>query len=133
VSLSSTCIERPILTIVISIAIVVFGIIGFTFLGVREYPNVDPAVITVNTNYAGTNADVIDSQITQRLEEAISGVSGIDEIQHVALLAQLEKLIACALRQKPQYGIHQRRRQHVFKIGIRARKQLAIYVCDFFQ
>jgi len=84
VSLSSTCIERPILTIVISIAIVVFGIIGFTFLGVREYPNVDPAVITVNTNYAGTNADVIDSQITQRLEEAISGVPGIRTLSSVS-------------------------------------------------
>jgi multidrug efflux pump len=84
VSLSSTCIHRPILTIVLSIAIVVFGIIGFTFLGVREYPNVDPAVITVNTNYPGTNADVIDSQITQRLEEAISGVPGIRTLNSVS-------------------------------------------------
>ena len=83
-SLSSTCIQRPILTIVLSIAVVVFGVIGFTFLGVREYPNVDPAVITVNTNYAGTNADVIDSQITQRLEEAISGVPGIRTITSVS-------------------------------------------------
>jgi multidrug efflux pump len=84
VSLSSTCINRPILTIVISIAIIVFGVIGFTFLGVREYPNVDPAVITVNTNYAGTNADIIDSQITQRLEEAISGVPGIRTLSSVS-------------------------------------------------
>jgi len=84
VSLSSTCINRPILTIVISIAIIVFGVIGFTFLGVREYPNVDPAVITVTTNYAGTNADVIDSQITQRLEEAISSVPGIRTLSSVS-------------------------------------------------
>jgi multidrug efflux pump len=84
VSLSTTCIQRPILTIVLSIAIVVFGIIGFTFLGVREYPNVDPAVITVSTNYAGTNADIIDSQITQRLEEAISGVAGIRTLNSVS-------------------------------------------------
>jgi multidrug efflux pump len=84
VSISSTCINRPILTIVISIAIVVFGVIGFTFLGVREYPNVDPAVITVTTNYAGTNADVIDSQVTQRLEEAISGVPGIRTLNSVS-------------------------------------------------
>ena len=68
----------------LSITIVVFGIIGFTFLGVREYPNVDPAVITVTTNYAGTNADVIDSQITQRLEEAISGVPGIRVLNSVS-------------------------------------------------
>jgi multidrug efflux pump len=84
VSLSSTCIQRPVLTIVFSIVIVVFGIIGFTFLGVREYPNVDPAVITVNTNYTGTNADVIDSQITQPLEEDISSVPGIRTISSVS-------------------------------------------------
>ncbi|HEX6790748.1 MAG TPA: efflux RND transporter permease subunit, partial [Candidatus Krumholzibacteria bacterium] len=83
-SLSSTCIHRPILTIVMSIAIVVFGIIGFTFLGVREYPSVDPAVISVSTSYPGTNADVIDSQITQRLEEAISGVPGIRTMSSVS-------------------------------------------------
>lgn len=65
-SLSATCIQRPVLTIVIAITIVIFGIIGFTFLGVREYPNVDPAVITVRTTYTGSNADVIDSHITDR-------------------------------------------------------------------
>jgi multidrug efflux pump len=69
---------------VISIAIVVFGAIGFTFLGVREYPSVDPAVITVSTSYPGTNADVIDSQITQRLEESISGVPGIRTLSSVS-------------------------------------------------
>ncbi len=83
-SLSATCIQRPVLTIVMSIVIVVFGIIGFTFLGVREYPNVDPAVITVNTNYTGTNADIIDSQITQPLEEDISSVPGIRTISSVS-------------------------------------------------
>ena len=83
-SLASTCINRPVLTIVLSIVIVVFGVIGFSFIGVREYPNVDPAVITVNTNYPGTNADVIDSQITQRLEEAISGVPGIRTLNSVS-------------------------------------------------
>ncbi len=83
-SLSSTCIQRPILTIVFSIVIVIFGIIGFTFLGVREYPNVDPAVITVTTNYTGTNADIIDSQITQPLEEDISSVPGIRTLSSVS-------------------------------------------------
>ncbi|HEU4929992.1 MAG TPA: efflux RND transporter permease subunit, partial [Candidatus Krumholzibacteria bacterium] len=83
-SLAATCIKRPVLTIVFSIVIVVFGIIGYTFLGVREYPNVDPAVITVTTNYTGTNADVIDSQITQPLEEDISSVPGIRTISSVS-------------------------------------------------
>lgn len=76
-SLSAISIRRPVLTIVMSGAIVVFGIVGFTYLGVREYPNVDPAVISVNTSYTGASADVIESQITERLEEAISSVPGI--------------------------------------------------------
>jgi multidrug efflux pump len=77
-------IERPVLTIVLSIVIVIFGVIGYTFLGVREYPNVDPAVITVTTNYTGTNADAIDTQITQPLEEDISSVPGIRTISSVS-------------------------------------------------
>ncbi len=83
-SLSAVSIQRPVLTIVLSIVILIFGAIGFTFLGVREYPNVDPAVITVTTNYTGTNADVIDSQITQPLEEDISSVAGIRTISSVS-------------------------------------------------
>ena len=79
-SLSATCIRRPVLTIVLSIIVVLFGVIGFTYLGVREYPNVDPAIITVGTSYTGANADVIESQITERLEEAISSVPGIKAI-----------------------------------------------------
>ena len=83
-SLSTTCIQRPVLTIVLAITIVIFGVIGFTYLGVREYPNVDPAVITVRTEYTGSNADVIDSQITQPLEEDISSVPGIRYMSSVS-------------------------------------------------
>jgi multidrug efflux pump len=72
------------LTIVMSIVIVIFGVIGFTFLGVREYPNVDPAIITVNTSYTGANADVIESQITEPLEESISSVPGIRTVNSVS-------------------------------------------------
>ncbi|QQS36304.1 MAG: efflux RND transporter permease subunit [Ignavibacteriales bacterium] len=76
-SLSSLSIRRPVLAIVMSIVIVVFGILGYTFLGVREYPAVDPPVITVSTAYTGANADVIESQITEPLEESINGIAGI--------------------------------------------------------
>lgn len=79
-SLSATCIQRPVLTWVLAITIVLFGVIGFTYLGVREYPNVDPAVITVDTSYPGANAEVIESQITAILEEDISAVPGIRTI-----------------------------------------------------
>ncbi len=76
-SLSAVSIRRPVMASVFSLAIILFGIIGFFRLGVREYPNVDPAIINVNTGYPGANADVIETQITEPLEEAISSVAGI--------------------------------------------------------
>ena len=56
-SLSTTSINRPVLTIVMNLIIILFGVIGFKYLGVREYPSIDPPIITVRTNYAGANAD----------------------------------------------------------------------------
>ena len=79
-SLSTTSIRRPVLTIVMNILIVVFGVIGYTFLGVREYPSIDPAQISVRTNYTGANADIIESQITEPLEKAINSIDGIKNI-----------------------------------------------------
>lgn len=79
-SLSSVSIKRPVLATVMSIVIVVFGIIGYHFLGVRDFPSIDPPIITVSTTYTGANADVIESQITEPLEKAINGVPGIRNI-----------------------------------------------------
>jgi multidrug efflux pump len=76
-SISSISIQRPVLATVISIVILLFGIIGYTYLGLREYPMVEPPVISVSTNYVGANAEVIESQITEPLEEAINGIAGI--------------------------------------------------------
>ena len=59
-SLSIVSINRPVLAIVMSLVIILFGIIGFSFLGVREFPSVDPPVVTVYTSYVGANADVIE-------------------------------------------------------------------------
>lgn len=83
-SLSSVSIRRPVLAIVMSITIVVFGFIGYTYLGVREFPSVDPPVITVSTNYIGANADVIESQVTEPLEESINGIAGIEALTSVS-------------------------------------------------
>ena len=69
-----------------SILIVVFGAIGYRFLGVREYPAIDPPNITVRTNYTGANAEVIESQITEPLEKAINGISGIRTISSTSAL-----------------------------------------------
>ena len=79
-SLSTLSIKRPVLTIVMNLMIVLFGIIGYTYLGVREFPSIDPAQITVQTNYTGANADIIESQITEPLEKAINSIDGIRNI-----------------------------------------------------
>ncbi|MCC5923092.1 MAG: efflux RND transporter permease subunit [Crocinitomicaceae bacterium] len=83
-NLSSISIERPVLSTVMSLVIVIFGAIGFHSLGVREFPSVDPPIITVTTNYVGANADIIESQITERLEEAISEVQGIKTLSSIS-------------------------------------------------
>ena len=83
-SLSSISITRPVLAIVMSIVIIVFGILGYSYLGIREFPSVDPPIITVSTNYIGANADVIESQITEPLEESINGIAGIKSLTSVS-------------------------------------------------
>ena len=83
-SLSSISIRRPVLATVFSIVIVLFGVIGFNYLPVREYPAVDPPIITVSTNYIGANADVIESQITEPLEDQINGIAGIKNLTSVS-------------------------------------------------
>lgn len=74
---SGIFIKRPVLALVLSILVVLFGIIGYSFLGVREYPSIDPPTVTVSTSYPGANADIIESQITEPLEESINGIAGI--------------------------------------------------------
>jgi multidrug efflux pump len=79
-NISEVSLRRPILAVVMSVIIVVFGIIGFKFLGIRDYPAIDPPNISVSTSYAGANADIIETQITEPLEEAINGIAGIKNI-----------------------------------------------------
>ena len=70
-NISELSLRRPVLAVVMNIVIVVFGIIGFNFLGVRDYPAIDPPNINVSTSYPGANADIIESQITEPLEKAV--------------------------------------------------------------
>ncbi|HBS85190.1 MAG: acriflavin resistance protein [Bacteroidetes bacterium GWF2_38_335] len=79
-NISELSIRRPVLATVMNIFILLFGFIGFYFLGVREYPAIDPPMITVSTTYVGANADVIESQITEPLEKAINGIPDIRSI-----------------------------------------------------
>ncbi len=79
-SLSTLSIKRPVMTIVMNLTIVLFGIIGYTYLGVREFPSIDPAQVSIRTNYTGANSDIIESQITEPLEKAINSIDGIRNI-----------------------------------------------------
>jgi len=83
-SLSSTSINRPVLATVFAIVILLFGVVGLTFLGVREFPSVDPPIINVSTSYPGANSDVIETQITEPLEQSINGIQGIRSLTSVS-------------------------------------------------
>ena len=79
-SLPSISLKRPVLAIVMNIIIVIFGLVGFTFLGVRDFPAIDPPVVNVRTSYPGANSDIIETQITELLEKAINCEAGIKNI-----------------------------------------------------
>ena len=79
-NISELSLRRPVLAIVMNVVIIVFGVIAFKFLGVRDYPAIDPPNISVRTSYAGSNADIIETQITEPLEKAINGIAGVKNI-----------------------------------------------------
>lgn len=76
-NISEISIRRPVRATVMTVIILLFGIIGYAYLGVREYPSVDNPIISVTCSYAGANADVIENQITEPLEQNINGIPGI--------------------------------------------------------
>lgn len=79
-NLSELSIKRPVFAVVCSIVIIIFGAIGFSFLGVREYPAIDPPVVNVRASYVGANAEIIEQQLTEPLEKAVNGVEGVKNI-----------------------------------------------------
>ncbi len=83
-NISELGIKRPVLATVVVLVITLFGLIGFTFLGTREFPSVDRPIITVNVSYPGANADVIMNQITEPLEQNINGIPGIRSLSSVS-------------------------------------------------
>ena len=76
-NISELSIRRPVLSTVLVLIIIIFGFIGYSYLGVREYPSVDNPIISVNVSYPGANADIIENQITEPLEQNINGIPGI--------------------------------------------------------
>ena len=83
-NISELSIRRPVLSTVLTLIILLFGFIGYNYLGVREYPSVDNPIISVSCSYPGANADVIENQITEPLEQNINGIPGIRSLSSVS-------------------------------------------------
>ena len=79
-NLSELSIKRPVFAVVCSIVIIIFGVMGYSFLGVREYPAIDPPIVNVRCSYVGANAEIIEQQVTEVLEKAVNGVQGVKNI-----------------------------------------------------
>lgn len=79
-TLSDFALKRPVTAVVMSLVIILFGYVGYSFLGVRLYPAIDPPTISVQTSYTGANAEIIESQITEPIEKAINGIEGVRSI-----------------------------------------------------
>ncbi|KAB0286547.1 vibriobactin export RND transporter permease subunit VexH [Vibrio fortis] len=79
--LSDVSVKRPVAALVLSLLLVVFGIVSFSKLAVREMPDIESPVVSISTRYEGASATIIESQITSNLEDQLSGISGIDEIE----------------------------------------------------
>lgn len=79
-NISELSLKRPVLAVVMNLLIILFGVVGYHFLSLRDYPAIDPPIVNVRTSYIGANADIIESQITEPLEKSINGIPGIKTI-----------------------------------------------------
>ena len=79
-NISEFSIKRPVFATVLNLMIILFGVVGYTFLAVRDYPAIDPAIINISTSYTGANPDIMESQVTEPLEKQINGIPGIRTI-----------------------------------------------------
>src|SRR2546427_577179 len=79
--LSRLSIQRPILAVMMNLVLVLFGIIGLSRLPVRELPDIDPPIVSVTTVYPGANAQVVETEVTERLEEVINNIEGIKTLR----------------------------------------------------
>jgi multidrug efflux pump len=80
VLLSDLSVRRPVLATVVSLVVVTLGIVGLLRLPVRELPDIDPPMVSINTNYPGAAAAVVETRVTQIIENAVSGIDGIRTI-----------------------------------------------------
>jgi multidrug efflux pump len=83
-TISDLCIRRPVFATVLSLVIVLVGLVAFNRLSVREYPNIDPPVVTVQTTYQGASAEIVETQVTNVLEDSLAGIEGIDYMSSIS-------------------------------------------------
>src|ERR1043165_9718849 len=84
--ISELSLKRPVLATVMNLSLILFGVVGYYYMAVRDYPAIDPPIITVTTSYTGANPDIIESQISEPLEKQINGIPGIRTISSTSTL-----------------------------------------------
>lgn len=85
-TISDIALKRPVGSIVLSLVIILLGFVGYSFLGVRLYPAIDPPIISVRTSYMGASSEIIESQITEPLEKSINGIEGVKSISSQSMV-----------------------------------------------
>ena len=98
-NLSELCIRRPVFASVLSLVVLLVGLMAYSRLPVREYPNIDEPVVSVTTDYSGASPEIIESQVTQPLEEVLSGIEGVDLIGTVGQFIGIppERMLFCGM------------------------------------
>ena len=78
--LSDISVKRPVFASVVNLLLIIFGVVAITMLSLREYPDVDPPIVSISTNYPGASASIVETRITELLEDRISGIEGIKNV-----------------------------------------------------
>ena len=99
--ISELCIQRPVFAMVINLVIILIGVVSYDRLSVREYPNIDVPVVTVQTEYRGASARIIESQVTKPLEDSLSGIEGIDFIRSISRQERSQITVQFTLSRDP--------------------------------
>ena len=100
-SITELCIRRPVLATVINLVIILLGLVSLQTLTIRQYPNIDSPVVTVVTRYPGASASIIETQVTDPIEEALSGIEGVDYISSVSRSEQSQVSVRFLLDRNP--------------------------------
>ena len=100
-NISEICVRRPVFATVLSLAVVLIGLVSYQRLSVREYPKIDPPVVSVETSYPGASAEIIESQVTRVLEDSLAGIEGIDFTTSISRAEQSQISITFNLDREP--------------------------------